>query len=89
MNGSWRTSTSAWVQLLIVALTAVATLLTGQEITPDQAGAIEDAARTVGLSWNQQLVLAVGTVAVVVTNTLGLFKARDDKVTSEEARARR
>ncbi len=79
MTGSWRTSASAWVQLMIVALAAVATLLTGQEITPDQAAAVEDAARTVGLSWNQQIILAVGTVAIVVTNAVGLLKAKDKK----------
>lgn len=89
MNGSWRTTTVGVAQLAVAVLTAIVTLVTGQQMTPEQAQAIADAGQAVDVNFAPSLVTSIGITVYVILQAIGMKNARDDKVSSEQAGAKR
>lgn len=79
MTGSWRTSTVGVLQLVVLVVTALIGLLTGQQITPDEAQAIADAGQEVGVNFTPAIVTGVGVVVYGVLQLIGMTQAKDKK----------
>lgn len=85
-RGSWRTTAAGWVVLFGALLAGVGNVLLGEPISEDQVTGIYRGLQTVGIETSQELVTLIATVVLGLAGKAGLTAARDDVVTSEEAR---
>lgn len=85
-KGSIRTTTLGWIALVGWIAAGLGYVVSGDEVPADQVTGIIRAFSAVGVETSQELVVLVSAVGVGLVNMLLGKSARDDGVSTEEAR---
>jgi uncharacterized membrane protein YjdF len=84
--GSWRTSAAGWVVLAAWVALGFGNVILGKEVAEDQISGIFAALQAVGIESSRELIELAAALLAGLASKWGFSNARDDLVSSEEAR---